>query len=268
MNFIKINTVLILTFFMCFSMSVKSADITEVGAANNTENRFVGYAYSLDGEELLYSEHHLIMSTADNQRLYSTVHYKSSEGKVIADKTLKYDETGYFPSFNFLDLRTDQILNVENFGKKITITQGDNLAEKGRRDVESINPLKKGVMIADAGFDVFMMKNWPALTAGETKIVDFLAPTRGMFVSFEIKQIFKNNSIVQFSLAPDNFFISMLVDPIFLEYDLASGRILSYKGLTNVEQSINGKATGNNYIAHIKYKYSDDPLKVSAKNGI
>ncbi len=60
----------------------------------------------------------------------------------------------------------------------------------------------------------------------------------------------------------------MLVDPIFLEYDLASGRILSYKGLTNVEESISGKATGNNYIAHIKYKYSDDPLKVSAKNGI
>ncbi len=158
MNIIKLNTVFILTFVMCFSMSVKSADKTDLGAASNTENRFIGYAYSLDGEELLYSEHHLIMSTVDNQRLYSTVQYKSSEGKIIADKTLKYDETGYFPSFNFLDLRTDQILNVENIGKKITITQGDNLAEKGRRDVESIKPLKKGVMIADAGFDVFMIE--------------------------------------------------------------------------------------------------------------
>ena len=78
-----------------------------------------------------------------------------------------------------------------------------------------------------------------------------------MFVSFKIEQTFINESIVGFSLAPDNFFIALLVDPIYLEYDLGSGRILSYKGLTNIEEVIAGEHSGSNILAHIKYKYSD-----------
>jgi hypothetical protein len=220
---------------------------------------FTGYAYSLSDSTLLYSEHHSIISNGNNQRLTSRVQYKTYDGVLIADKTLKYDEQGYFPSINFTDLRTNQVLKVDSDEAIITIVQGD----KTTPEAASVSTVKKGVMIADAGFDVFMMKNWESLVAGEPKVVDFLAPTRNMFVAFEIKQTFINESVIGFSLAPDNFFISLLVDPIALEYDLGSGRILSYKGLTNIEQVEDGKPTGGNVLAHIKYEYSDFKIGMS-----
>jgi len=223
------------------------------GETNKIE--FVGYAYSLTDSSLLYSEHHSIIADSNNQRQSSSVQYKSSEGFLIADKTLEYDEKGYFPNFNIVDLRTSQILDVALNDSIITITNTQE--DDGDKQVDSLDTVSDGVMIADAGFDVFMMKNWPALVSGQSQVVEFLAPTRNMFVSFKIEQTFINDSIVGFSLAPDNFFIALLVDPIYLEYDLGSGRILSYKGLTNIEEVVAGEPSGSNVLAHIKYQYSD-----------
>jgi hypothetical protein len=227
---------------------------TQVEDLSEKKALFVGYAYSLVDKTLLYSEHHSISTDKNKQRLSSRVQYKSPEGILIADKTLQYDEQGYFPSFNFVDLRTRNILNVAAGDTRIEIThtQGSSGSE-----IEVVEAIPDSVMIADAGFDVFMMKNWQALVAGEAQVVEFLAPTRNMFVTFKIEQTFLNDSVVGFSLAPDNFFISLLVDTIYLEYDLLSGRILSYKGLTNIEEVVNGDASGSNVMAHIKYHYPE-----------
>ena len=75
------------------------------------------------------------------------------------------------------------------------------------------------------------------------------------FVTFSIERtrIYKNR--VYFRLAPANFLISMLVDPIELEYDRASGKILSYVGLTNLELVEDGEPKGENYVARIEYVY-------------
>jgi hypothetical protein len=226
---------------------------TQVGD-QSAKQEFVGYAYSLVDKTLLYSEHHSISIDKNNQRQSSRVQYKSPKGILIADKTLQYDEQGYFPSFNFADLRTRTILNVAAGDTRIEIThtQGSSSSE-----IEVVEAIPDSVMIADAGFDVFMMKNWQALVAGKAQVVEFLAPTRNMFVTFKIEQTFLNDSVVGFSLAPDNFFISLLVDTIYLEYDLLSGRILSYKGLTNIEEVLNGDASGSNVMAHIKYQYPE-----------
>jgi hypothetical protein len=226
---------------------------TQVGD-QSTKQEFVGYAYSLVDKTLLYSEHHSISIDNNNQRQSSRVQYKSPDGILIADKTLQYDEQGYFPSFNFADLRTRNILNVAAGDTRIEIThtQGSSSSK-----IEVIKAIPDSVMIADAGFDVFMMKNWQVLVSGKAQIVEFLAPTRNMFVTFKIEQTFLNDSVVGFSLAPDNFFISLLVDTIYLEYDLLSGRILSYKGLTNIEEVLNGDASGSNVMAHIKYQYPE-----------
>jgi hypothetical protein len=241
----------LLMFLLTVISANSSANVTIDTEAKKIE--FVGYAYSLKDSSLLYTEHHSIITDNNNQRQSSRVQYKSSEGLLIADKTLEYDEKGYFPDFNILDLRTKQRLSIALNDEVISIintTQG-----RKKIQVDYLDAVSDDAMIADAGFDVFMMKNWEALVAGQSQVVEFLAPTRNMFVSFKIAQTFINNSTVGFSLAPDNFFIALLVDPIYLEYDLSSGRILSYKGLTNIEEVIAGEASGSNVLAHIKYQY-------------
>jgi hypothetical protein len=253
-QYVKVKNITVGVFiFQCVSLSVFSQAQTSIQDQPEKKEFFVGYAYSLVDKTLLYSEHHSISTDKNEQRLSSRVQYKSPEGILIADKTLQYDKQGYFPSFNFVDLRTRHILNVAVDDTMIEITH-----RKGSsREINVMEAVTDSVMIADAGFDVFMMKNWQALVAGKPKIVEFLAPTRNMFITFKIEQTFLNDSVVGFSLAPENFFISLLVDTIYLEYDLVGGRILSYKGLTNIEEVVKGEASGSNISAHIKYQYSE-----------
>jgi hypothetical protein len=247
----KIMKTSLLMLFLTVISATSNANVIINKEAEKIE--FVGYAYSFKDSSLLYTEHHSIVTDNNNQRQSSRVKYTSSEGLLIADKTLEYDEQGYFPNFNIVDLRTNQTLSVALTDKVISIINTTQGRKKIR--VDYLDAVSDDVMIADAGFDVFMMKNWQALVAGQSQVVDFLAPTRSMFVSFKIAQTFINDSTVGFSLAPDNFFISLLVDPIYLEYDLSSGRILSYKGLTNIEEVIEGDASGSYVLAHIKYQY-------------
>ena len=142
-------------------------------------------------------------------------------------------------------------MKVEKSDSGIIISQVGADSQEGEVETETVAALKNDIMIADAGFDVFMMKNWASLVDGDIQKVEFLAPTRNRFVSFKIVRTKIEEDKVSFCLAPDNFFIAMLVDPILLEYELET----SYKGLTNIEEVIDGKLTGDNYLAHIKYSY-------------
>lgn len=264
-NFIKVGYVLLC---LLVGASTIFADQASMDFENNplTESRFSGFAYSMETGELLYSEHHSILSHPERGRVTSSVQYRSPSEQLIADKSLKYQGAGYFPDFHFKDLRTQQSLKVERTEKIITIIESENVNLKPKTKRNTLAPILNKSMVADAGFDVFMMKNWSSLISGKKQLVEFLAPTRSMFVTFEIKRTFINDAVVGFSLAPNNFFISMLVDPILLEYDLASGRILSYKGLTNIDEVIEGRATGSYHVAHIKYKYPDTPSNLALSN--
>lgn len=244
-----------------FTLSFSSfSDTLEKGLFESkqvNEETFTGHAYSLETGALLYTEHHSIFSSGNNRRSYSFVEYKSPDSTLIASKSLEYDKQGYFPSFHFFDLRTDHIMNVEKSDSGIMISQVGANNQTGEIETETVAVLKNDIMIADAGFDVFMMKNWALLVDGGIQKVEFLAPTRNRFVSFKIVRTKIGEEKVSFRLAPDNFFIAMLVDPIHLEYEIKTGRILSYKGLTNIEEVIDGELTGDNYLAHIKYSYPE-----------
>ena len=212
---------------------------------------FAGYAYDPDNNDLLYSEQHKIVFNENGERQFCTVTYFDANGERIAKKTLTYDARGYLPDFEFIDLRSQHLIKVEKKNKYVSIEQG--LEESLIQDQV---PLQADLpLIADAGFDVFMHRNWSALIEGEKAEVEFLAVTRGRFVTFEIERTRIEGSSIHFRLSPANFLIAMLVDPILLEYDLNTGRILRYSGLTNLELVDGSTPLGDNYIARIEYVY-------------
>lgn len=216
--------------------------------------QFKGYAYSQDDKTLLYSEHHMMELNEQGKLIRSQVLYYSSTGKLMAQKQLKYHANGYLPDFEYTNLFNRQGFKVRGNEKDISITtkQNDQVSE------QSVGVINQRPMIVDAGFDVFMRENWKDLLAGEKKIVEFLSPTRAMFITFEIQRIDRasqkrlDNQIVAFQLSPKNFIISLLVDPIDLEYHKKTGRIMSYQGLTNIEKVDDPE---QNYVADIEYVY-------------
>ncbi|MFT6155050.1 MAG: hypothetical protein ACJA0E_001549 [Bermanella sp.] len=245
--------IFLLTFSLILSSHIWANIPLPDSVSENFESiiSFTGTAHDLKTGKLIYTEHHQIQLDSNGDRESGTVHYKNTTSDLIATKSLDYDQTGFFPSFQFTDLRSDHLINVTLKGTNIDI----ELGLPAELELDSLDVLKNQVMIADAGFDVFMLKNWQDLIAGNRRVVEFLAPTRAIFVTFYIERTFINNDRVGFILAPDSFLIGLLVDPIMLEYDRETGRILSYKGLTNLEKVNGKKPSGDNYLAEITYQY-------------
>lgn len=222
--------------------------------SSESSYQFKGYAYSQKDRALLYSEHHMMELDEQGKLTHSEVFYYSSTGKLMAKKYLNYHESGYLPDFEYTNLFSNQGFKVSASDNDITILIKQN-GQESEKIVETIN---QKPLIVDAGFDVFMRENWPDLLAGKKKIVEFLSPTRAMFITFEIQRIESildesaENQTVAFQLSPKNFIISLLVDPIDLKYHKQTGRIMSYQGLTNIERIDD---PDQNYVADIEYVY-------------
>lgn len=232
--------------------------ITMVAQAENApvqEVRFIGYAKSPDSGELLYQEKHSIVYSSHGQRLSSEVQYLLPDGKLFAEKSLSYGAEPTVPTMEFFDHRFAQSILV----KKQTDTVLVENVVNGDKDKTEVTDSDGLPMVADAGFDMFMVKHWQSLIAGKKHTIDFLAITRGQFIEFEITKTNETDKTVSFKLKPSSFLISMLVDPILLTYDKSTANILYYKGLTNIEKAeftADGwYATGDNHVAVIEYEY-------------
>lgn len=252
---IKNTIIAMFALFMCVSVSANITGSESSGSvAHVTEIEFKGYAYSQDQKTLLYSEHHIVKVNSHGEPQTAKVSYFSDTGELMAVKHLKYHETGYLPNFEYKNLLTKQGFKVNDYEKHVAII----IEQEGSESKEKVKKEEQNPMIVDAGFDVFMRANWTDLLAGDKKEVAFLSPTRAMFIAFEIELIERDSNFdesierVFFQLRPQNFIIGLLVDPIDLEYDKKTGRIMSYKGLTNIE-TINDP--DKNYIADIEYVY-------------
>lgn len=226
----------------------KQIEKTLTTAAPNSVVKFLGQAYDLNSNQLLYREFHRIELDANGNRIQSSVEYRDKDQNVMAFKTLQYDALGYLPSFKLTDKRCGYELKVDSLDvKQIAISQ----RWLAHEDSASVKKTKSNTMVVDAGFDVYLIKNWQKIIDGEAQLLDFLAPTRSQFIGFRLERRFINEHTVGFSLTADNFFIGLLVDPILLEYDRYTGQILSYEGLTNLEDH----KSGDYYVARIEYSY-------------
>ena len=213
---------------------------------------FEGRAKDIKTSELLYTEKHEIILNEAGEYLSAYVSYRDIHGEIFAEKVLDYSKSALAPDLMFYDKRTDEHLSV-------FFNNRDNflhvVAERAKKRNGTNVKLDSSIVAVDAGFDRLIHDNWDTLR--KNKIIDFtfLAITRAQLFKFEAVEKTVKESKVQIELHPRNFFIDMLVDPIVLEYDLESRRLLSFEGLTNIERFKNGKRSEENYVARIDYYY-------------
>jgi len=247
MNRSILNLFTLMVLFIAMAAQAESTPIQEV--------RFIGYAKSPSNGELLYQEKHSIVYSSHGQRLSSEVQYFSPDGKLFAEKSLSYGAEPTVPTMAFFDHRIAQSILVKKQSDSVLVENVVN-GDTEKTDVSDSDDLP---MVADAGFDMFMVSHWQSLMAGKKHTMDFLAITRGQFIEFEIVKTHEAEKTVSFELKPSSFLISMLVDPIVLTYDKSTANILYYKGLTNIEKAeltADGwYATGDNHVAVIEYEY-------------
>lgn len=222
--------------------------------ASTPENapQIVGEAFDLQSHELLYRELHCRQPRDQTQRVI----YRNAMHDIIASKLLDYSTGRTTPSFVQRNLHTRESIAVELRSGKITtsITSDDSTGTENtvNTPVPTDSPL-----VIDAGFDHFVLDNWDALLAGDTKRFYFPLPGLESLVLLRVASSdcdYVSSSDQCFRLELDNWLLRIAVAPIELGYDAQRKRLQRYRGLSNI-----GNGEGQGLVVDIQYRYEHLP---------
>jgi hypothetical protein len=235
--------------------------------------KFIGYAYDIETQKLLYTEHHNYLSN-----VFHEVQYKETNGELFATKNIDYSYSYFAPNFTQHNLRNGEKINIkrksnQNEETKISylIQYQENAKEKQQQD--SINYSSK--LIIDAGFDHFIAKHWQTLIGGQDITVDYLIPSLLDYYELTIKEETcqvnpqnKTEALISdqycFSISASSFFIGLFSSQLQLTYtkhnshedseiknnDKEKIRLINFQGRSNISDS-----KGNYQDVNIIYQY-------------
>lgn len=149
------------TFFLTAALLIVGVAYADPGSSYTRS--FVGYARALGSGQLVYTEsHHERIGKEGGGELSTT--YLDDSGEQIAQRKATFDDSLLAPGFLLTDLRSgaDEGLRREN--GRLVLHQRDPVQQSVKQ--RTIVPGQK-TLVADAGFDRFIMLNWENLEAGE-----------------------------------------------------------------------------------------------------
>lgn len=254
-----ISTILFAAGILTLPPVLQPAKDSRTGSSLNAETAkkaeviyFRGNASDLQTGKFLYSENHAEFRSMD-KHTHSIVTYRDAGGKVFARKRITFTKSTNQPDFRMEDFRDGYIEGA-------TLLGNSRFQFFKRSDKEAA--LEKEVVtigtpgVIDGGFDYFVRENFASLAAGQAKKVNFGVSARFTYFSFVISKVGdlkrKGRDAIRFKLAPDNFLLRQLIDPLFITYDKESLRLLEYTGYTNIDD---GTRKGRNFEARIVFNY-------------
>lgn len=87
----------------------------------------------------------------------------------------------------------------------------------------------------------YLRQNWETLKKGETVKVDFGVFELAKSVGFQFRREPANENVLRLIMKPANFIVSMLVDPMTVEFDSETQKIKRFTGRTPIRQMKGGK---------------------------
>lgn len=215
----------------------------------NAQSRtFIGYAYDIKTQKLLYTENHT-MYYKNGNIVKSVLVYKDPSGNKIAERISDYSKYSQVPLFETTDLR-------RNYKEGSTYESNGVIVyhiENNKKNTSKVFPINSQVAL-DSGFHFFVVSNFDALLKGNRLKVNFIVPSQlnmFEFVVYKTKELmFENRKCVQFIFQVNNLVIKLFVPPIYLIYDIETKDLMQYTGISNLYDD-NNKA----YNVNIIFKY-------------
>jgi hypothetical protein len=198
----------------------------------------MGTAWAPDQSRVLYQEFYYAEDPALD--LPTRVQYRTTDGTLIVDKSLRYPAITSAPVVQQLDYR-----NGARFETRITETEPPRVEVSFQTDTHS-RPQQTELpvdddLVIDAGFDVFVRSNLDALIAGRAVGARFLIPARQDTVRVNLALADTRHCPVDaavhcFQIRPAGLLraVSFFVDPVYLGYDLNSRRLALFRGVSNL----------------------------------
>lgn len=237
-----------------FKTSMLSVLLLLTTKAMTEDYSFIGKAYDLKNNELLYSEHHYYIS-----EVLHKVEYKEPNGEVFATKTINYEKSLFSPDFILENKRNGEFISAKKNNQQVILDYKENR----KSSIERSNINDSASLVIDAGFDHFITSNWDSLISGKSLSVNYLIPSQGEPYELTLKQVscdFDNDNTENskesfcFSISASSFFIRMFSSELQLAYNMSNEdnryQLISFKGRTNISD-----VKGNYQDAYIRYQF-------------
>ncbi|MBB88243.1 MAG: hypothetical protein CMP06_13255 [Xanthomonadales bacterium] len=222
------------------------------------EREFIGYGYTLEGDEFRYIEHHRQMLDNAGTVTAWKVDFWDASGEKIAEKRFIPGNNPSVPGYDFKMLTTGYREGIEN-------VDGPNIILYRQKPDEDSKTTKKleprSQACADSGFDQYVREHWDTLQSGERLKFQFIAAGRLSAYAFRAEKTgessFEGQPAMDLKVALDSVF-GVFVDPLRLTYSLDSQQLLEYRGIGNMQN-----ADGKVYPVRVSY-YSETPSEAKA----
>ena len=210
----------------------------------------IGEAYDIKNKTLLYREYHYY----GDDKLHRVV-YRGLNEQVIAEKQLRYDGLATEPSLeqnNTLCGEYIKVSSADQDSRLNIIYQADYKARQKQKQIKRSEEL-----VIDAGFNQYVQSRWGQLTAGKTLTFQYLVPSRLRSYAFTLRAVDCPGAggLQCFIIAPDVWYLNLVVDPIQLKYNKETRQLVAFTGLGNIADE------KCDYLAvDIHYAYQTDSL--------
>lgn len=204
------------------------------GLADDGWIQVVGTATELEGDKVLYTEHHWIRRV-DGQPREHQVRYRNPDGELIATKQVRYPHSPAAPAFTMRDLRHGTVEGGEYADDRYWLFKQEGAQAKRKREAM---PLAADLVV-DAGFDGFVRQNIEALNRGEQ--IDFRLGVAGSLRTFDFRarktgeREQDGRRVIDIRVEPDSM-LRWFVDPLELVYSAQPIQLLQYRGRTNIAE--------------------------------
>jgi hypothetical protein len=218
-------------------------------AADDAYIEYTGAAAARRGENFLYGEHHVLLYRG-GQLSERMVLYTCPNGAPFARKTVTYVDS-QAPDFFFDDASNGVQEGIRSEGGERSV-----FFRASRLEPEKSAPLPHVAgLVADAGFDDFIQRNWHALMSGAELPLHFLVPSRLRAINFDVQHVRSDRvdgkPAEVFSLNLTGL-LGWVVPGIDVTYDAAEHVLVRYEGISDLRD-----AHGDNLKASIVFHLSD-----------
>lgn len=213
---------------------------------------FKGVARNDRGEIAYIEEHRLVYEQGRHQR--NQTRYFDASGKEFAVLTSQFGHHPYVPEYDFEDRRFGR-----RDGARIQAGFVSTYGQPSQQDARRENLVRlTGDMITGQGLHFFFQDHLDTLAEpdGAVKKVKFLIPLEGKDYVFRIRRIEASGEApgtATFRIEIDNWVLRMFAPYLEVRYDLASKRLLSYRGVSNL---LDANRQVQNVV--ITYQYRDN----------
>jgi hypothetical protein len=196
--------------------------------ASGTTITFVGKAVDESGR-FQYTERH-DLTYEQGQVARSRTTYRDSENRILGDLVSEYLPTPQICSYDFRDLRAryEDGVRVNDDGLVLYKKEGPD----ANRETASLP--RQANQIVGQGFHHFLALNRKSIAQGEIFHVELVLPSRLKQYSFRVRKRMVEGANLHIRLEIDNWFLRLFAPYVDCTYDLTTGRLLRYVGISNL----------------------------------